>query len=205
MVLYPTSFTVVLTVVDVPLYFFFLNGEEKSRRISLGKNMKIQDIRSTIHHHQPIVSHQRQPCPCSLYFDFVLDVVTDPRDSWKVFTETFSLPHLGHVIVVFPPCLCDFFQFRCQSSSDGNRSRRYPAFVRLFVLLFTTETILPCRYTRCPPPGMQLFAYSACNLFQCTSSAEGLFWQSYCRRRLSSSADSIPFAFSIRVFNPCVL
>ena len=44
MVLYPTSFTVVLTVVDVPLYFFFLNGEEKSRRISLGKNMKIQDI-----------------------------------------------------------------------------------------------------------------------------------------------------------------
>ena len=99
MVLYVTLFTVLLTVVEVPRYFFLRKGALSRCRISLGTNMKIQEHRSTIHHHQPMVSHQRQPCPFSLYLDVVLAVVTDPWSSWNVLKVTFSLPHFGHFMV----------------------------------------------------------------------------------------------------------
>lgn len=72
--LYVTTFFVLATLVDFPVYFFL----RKHFISSMGMNATIHSIISTIHHHQPMHSHQRIPCPFCLYFDLVFVTVVDP-------------------------------------------------------------------------------------------------------------------------------
>ena len=70
-----------ILLIIVLIVTVYRSKQANNRSINLGKNKKIQEARSTIHHHQPIVSHQRQPCPFSWYLDLVFDVTIEPRSS----------------------------------------------------------------------------------------------------------------------------
>ena len=72
-----------------------------------GMNATHQMKRSISHHHQPMRSHQRQPCPrCVTALVLVLVFVVLPFVSWKSCTSTFSLPHFGQVIML-PPSIVE--------------------------------------------------------------------------------------------------
>ena len=72
-----------------------------------GMNATHQMKRSISHHHQPMKSHQRQPCPrCVTALVFVLVFVVLPLVSWKSCTSTFSLPHFGQVMML-PPSIVE--------------------------------------------------------------------------------------------------
>ena len=93
MVLYFTWLTDWETVVDFPLYFFFL----VATWISFIGNRKIHKSKSIIHHHHPIKSHQSKPCLFSLYLDLVLETVVVPASSWKTCIVTLLEPQSGQI------------------------------------------------------------------------------------------------------------
>ena len=148
-----------------------------------GMNATHQMKRSISHHHQPMKSHQRQPCPrCVTALVFVLVFVVLPLVSWKSCTSTFSLPHFGHVMGLPPsisePAIRDPEEL-CKLSMDAEAC---VFFVQSILFVACGNSWRCCSAAIRPPSAIPIiYQKRRCNRLQ--ASCNPLHQNSGCRNR----------------------
>lgn len=148
-----------------------------------GMNATHQMKRSISHHHQPMKSHQRQPCPrCVTALVFVLVFVVLPLVSWKSCTSTFSLPHFGQVMML-PPSIIEQairnHEELCKLSMDADACF---FFVQSILFVACGNSWRCCSAAIRPPSAIPIiYQKRRCNRLQ--ASCNPLHQNSGCRNR----------------------